>query len=193
MRAVAIAIAIAIGASSIVAAQPPIGAQQQQLRRDRIKRRIQALRAGMLIEKVGVEEQLSGKVLAVFAKYDDEFEKLLIARVELNRRLSAVTAKDAKASVDKLIDDRIANQRATWDVESRRLDELRKLLTPQQTARLVVELPLLERRIQNQMRRAIGAPAGVRPRGEPDRPDFGEDLDDDDAPDTRAPARAPKR
>jgi hypothetical protein len=189
MRVIAVAIAIALGASSIAAAQPPAAAQQQ--RRDRIKKRIQSLRAGMLLEQLGVEEQLSGKVLAVFAKYDDEFEKLLAARVELNRRINAVTAKDSKASVEKLIDDTIANQRAAWDLEGHRLDELRKLLTPQQTAHLLVLLPALERRIQNQLRRAVGVPGAPQRRAEPERPDFGDDIDDDDAP--GPPARAPKR
>jgi hypothetical protein len=187
--AVAVALAVALGAPSFTAAQST-AAQQQ--RRDRIKKRIQSLRAGMLIEQLGVEEQLSGKVLAVFAKYDDEFEKLLSARVELNRRINAVTAKDSKAAVEKLIDDTIANQRATWDVEGRRFDELRRLLTPQEAARLLVVLPALERRIQNQLRRAVGVQGGAKPRAEPGRPDFGEDIDDDD--DTSdAPVRVPKR
>jgi hypothetical protein len=179
MRAVvALCVALALGATSVAVAQPaPVGQQQ---RRERIKKRIQALRAYMLLDQLGVDEQLSGKVLGVFTKYDEEFEKLLAARADLNRRINALTPKDAKPAVDKLIDDTLANQHAFRDVEGRRLDELRKLLTPQQTARLLVVLPALERRIQNQLRRAIKGPGGKAKAG---RPDFGDDDSDDDLPD----------
>jgi hypothetical protein len=65
--------------------------------------------------------------------------------------------------VDKLIDDAVANQKAFWDLEDKRLAEIRKVLTPQQVAKLLVVLPAFERRIQNQLRNAIlrksGAPA----------------------------------
>ena len=41
------------------------------------------------------------------------------------------------------------------ELEDKRLAELRKILTPAQTARLLIVLPELERKIQNQLRRAI--------------------------------------
>jgi hypothetical protein len=60
-------------------------------------------------------------------------------------------------------------------VEERRLAELRKILTPAQTTRLLVVLPAFERKIQNQLRRAIVRKTAPRV-GDPDD----EDLDDED-------------
>jgi hypothetical protein len=42
-----------------------------------------------------------------------------------------------------------------WDTEEQRLAQLRKILTPAQTARLIVVLPAMERKIQNQLRKAV--------------------------------------
>jgi hypothetical protein len=197
-----IAIAFVVAAAATAGAQPakqPAAAGSASApapaaaptKRDRIKQRIQALRAYTLIDELGLDEASSGKLLVVFAKYDDEFSKLLAVRGDLQKKLAAVTDKDAKATVDKLIDDAVANQRAMWDVEARRLDELRKSLTPAQTARLLVVLPRLERKIQNQLRRAItGNPDGPG-RGAEKAPAAGGGKpwpydDDDDAP---APAK----
>ena len=200
MRPLALALLLAVAASSVASAQParpqtagPAPAAGAMTKRERIKKRIQALRAYMLIDELGVDDQQSAKLLGVFSRYDDDFEKLLTARADLMRRLAAVTEKDAKADSDKLIDDMIANERAVRDVETRRLADLRKMLTPAQTAHLIVALPQLERKIQNQLRRAIMAGGGgaaaagaaaPRPKKarEAGRPDFGEDDDDDDTP-----------
>jgi hypothetical protein len=162
--------------------QPQKPAAANQGKRERVKKRIQALRAFMLIDQLGLDEQTAAKVLLVFSKYDEEFEKALAERADLQRKLGAITEKDAKAAVDSLVDQATSNGRAVWDIDARRLAELRKLLTPAQTAHLIVQLPLLEKRIQNQLRRAIqGAGPGPRAK-EPGRPDFGEDDDDDDGP-----------
>ena len=112
------------------------------------------------------------------AKYDDEIEKLLVQRAELALRLEQAGKADAKA-VDQLIDDALANQRALWNIEEKRVADLRKILTPAQTARLLVVLPKLERKIQNQLRRAVRGAAKARgPRAQTDD-------DDDDLPDMR--------
>lgn len=139
--------------------QPP-GVQQQQQRRERIKKRIQTMRNTALIDGLGLDEATAGKMLLVFAKYDEEFEKLLGSRADLVRKLQGVTERDPKGAVDKLLDEAIANQRALWDVEERRMGELRKILTPAQAARLVLLLPPLERKIQNQLRKAVAGGGG---------------------------------
>ncbi len=139
-----------------VAAQPAAPAAQadtQQQRRDRIKQRVRAIRAYTLTEQLALDEATAAKLFPALAKYDEEFDRLLAARAELHKRLEGAGAiKDAKA-VDKVIDDAVSNQRAIWDVEARRLDQLRKILTPSQVARTLIVLPAMERRIQNQLRK----------------------------------------
>lgn len=185
MRRVVLALALAAGICSIATAQPRPAAQQK---RERIKQRIQALRAYMLVQQLGLDEATSNRVLIIFAKFDEEYEKLLAARVDLHKRLVATSDKDPKATIDKLIDDALANQRAFWDTDARRLAELRKNLTPAQTAKLLVVLPALERNIQNQLRKAIRAGARGKPAA---HDDDGDDDDDEDAAPAPRPAVPP--
>jgi hypothetical protein len=159
-------------------------------RRENIKQRIRALRAYALTTELALDEQTAARLFPLLQKFDGEFDKLLAARIDLQRRLERATdLKDPKA-VDKLIDEAVANQRALWDTENKRLAELRKILTPAQTARVLVVLPAMERKIQNRLRRAVLRPKAPRPdpSGAPPVPDdpFGPDDDIDDLPSTRS-------
>jgi hypothetical protein len=154
-----------IVASASPALAQPAAAPQAQDRREKIKQRVRALRAYTLTEQLDLDEATAAKLFPALAKYDDEFDKLLLARADLQRRLEAAgSVKDPKA-VDKLVDEAVANQKALWATEEQRLVQLRKILTPAQTARVLVVLPAMERKIQNQLKRAAQKPAGRAPGG----------------------------
>jgi len=159
--------------------QPPPGPQRPVLARaQRIKERIRERRAFELTDALDLDPQTAARMAAVFARYDDEFDRLLAARNELQRKLTgADQIKDPRA-LQKLIDDAIANQHSFRDVEDHRLAELRTILTPQQTARLIVVLPQLERRLQNQLQKAI-AKGNAKPRRANRRPVTDDDDDDE--------------
>jgi hypothetical protein len=158
-------------------------------RREQIKKKIRALRAYTLTEELALDEPTASRLFPVLARYDDETDKLLEKRVELQRRLGRADAQRDGRALERLIDDAVANQHAFWELEDRRLAELRKILTPVQVARILVVLPALERRIQNQLRRAIvrrwpGAAGGAKL----------DELDDDDQePDEAPPPRHRRR
>jgi hypothetical protein len=153
MRILVVLLALFI--ATPVAAQPVHGVD----RREKIKKKIRALRAYTLTEELVLDEQTAAKLFPLLAKYDDEFDKLLVARIDLQKRLAGADQLADAKQVDKLIDEATANQRALWDTETKRLAELRKILTPAQVARVMVVLPALERKIQNQLRRAAGKAA----------------------------------
>ncbi len=162
----------------------PAGPAGLDARRERIKKRIRALRAYTLTEELDLDEQTAGKLFPILSRYDDDFDKLLQQRAEIVRRLDRTKSVKDPTAIDREIDAAAANQRAFWDLESKRLVELRKILAPAQTARLLIVLPALERRIENQLRKAIesakagpGGPAG--------------NDDDDIEPDER-PKQKPK-
>src|SRR3954471_19029531 len=148
IRRIALALTLAIAAPAVaqpasptVPAGPGAPGAQNAAKREAIKKRIRALRAYTLTEELGLDEQTAGRLFPALAKWDDVTDKLLVARVDVNRRLRAAeTLRDAKA-IDRLIDEAIANQKAFWDLEDKRLGELRKILSPAQTARLLVVLP----------------------------------------------------
>jgi hypothetical protein len=158
-------------------------------RREQIKKKIRALRAYTLTEELALDDQIAGRLFPVLARYDDETDKLLERRVDVQRRLRHADSLRDDRAIERLIEEAIGNQRAFWELEGRRLGELRKILTPAQTAKLLVVLPALERRIQNQLRKAIVS----RRAGGPAPALTGDDSDDDQEPDEVAPRPLPKQ
>jgi len=171
---VLILLVVWMSAMSVAGAQPAGSAAQpdaQAQRREKIKQRIRALRAYTLTEQLQLDEATAAKLFPALAKYDDEFDKLLTARADIQKRLDgAGSLKDAKA-VDKLIDEAVANQKAIWDTEAKRLEQLRKILTPAQVARTLIVLPAMERKIQNQLRKVVQKKKGARRGGGADDDD----------------------
>lgn len=161
---------------------PPRGGPQAgvQDRREAVKKKIRAMRAYTLTEELGLDEKAAARLFPILSRWDDVTDKLLQARVDIQRRLLATTEPKA---LDKIIDEAVANQKSFWDLEDKRLAELRKVLTPAQTARLLVVLPAFERKIQNQLKRAIARQRNVRGRAAAEPYDIDEDdLAPDDAP-----------
>src|SRR5512140_3442717 len=67
-------------------------------RREQIKKKIRAMRAYTLTEELALDEQTAGKLFPVLSRYDDETDKLLEKRVDVQRRLRhADSLKDPKA------------------------------------------------------------------------------------------------
>jgi hypothetical protein len=136
------------GATAPSAGQPP-GPAAGAPARERLKQRLLALRAYRLTEELGLDPTSASGVFPVLAKYDGQLEQLTVERVAITQKLRQ---GPTGAAADELINRSIANRRALLEVEERRLDELRKVLTPQQTARLLVVLPEIEAQLKRQIR-----------------------------------------
>lgn len=185
MTVKAILVALVVMFAMPAFAQPQGGPRQNKV--ERVKKRIRALRAYTLVEELGLDAKDSERLFPVLDKYDEEFEKLYVDRAQLQKQLDASDSTKDRKQLDRLIDDSLANQRAIWNLEEKRVADVRKILTPAQVAKMLVVLPALERRIQNQLRNALGKPKGKA-----------RDLDDDDdiEPDEQRPAakkRPPSR
>ena len=190
MRTLVLMLLLVFSSTAIAQAPPQRGVD----RREKIKQRIRALRAYTLTEQLQLDEATAAKLFPALQKYDEEFDKLLLARADIQRRLETSESLTDPKQLDKLIDEAVANQRALWDTEEKRLVQLRKILTPAQTARVLVVLPAMERKIQNQLRNAVQKPRGrAAPPADPknpfDRDRLGDPFDDDVPPEERAPAR----
>lgn len=182
---------VAFALAAPVAAQPapPTPPAANAQRREAIKKRIRAMRAYTLTEELQLDDRTSAKLFPALARWDDVTDKLLAQRVDLTRKLKDPNLDPR--TLDKVIDDAIANQRAFWDLEEKRLAELRKILTPQQTARILIVLPAFERKIQNQLKRAIQKQQ--RPKRPARIPDDVDDDGDDDIEPGDLPAPQPPR
>jgi hypothetical protein len=188
-RVWAAALSIALAGAPVAHAQPrrdPDGAIVPGERRAQIKKRIRTMRAFTLTEELALDENTASRLFPVLARFDDETDRLLLARRELQRRLRHAETIRNPNVIERLIDDAIANQRAFWNLEDRKIAELRKILAPVQMSKLLVVLPALERKIQSQLRKAI-----VHPRRDGRAPAAAPGVEDDDdfEPDEAAPPR----
>ena len=162
----------------------PANPNAQLDRREKIKQRIRAMRAYKLTEELALDEQTAGKLFPTLARYDDETDKLLQKRADVMKRLHSVDQiKDTK-QIDRLIDEAVGVQRAFWELDEKRLGDLRKILTPAQIAKLLIVLPEFERKIQNQLHNAIAKPKKGAP---------ADDMDDDVEPDEGPPPSRPQQ
>ena len=148
-------------------------------KRERVKQKVRAMRAYVLTDALALDPATAGKMFPVIEKFDNEGDALTAARAGLRAKLDTTT--DSK-SLNKVIDDLLANQKAMFDMEAKRLVELRAILTPQQVAKLITVLPDFERRLQNRLSKGK-ANRKANP--------FGETDADDDANNAPAPARQP--
>jgi hypothetical protein len=164
MRVLLVMLLVAIATTAVAQPAPPAAGVN---RREKIKQRIRALRAYTLTEQLDLDEPTAAKLFPALAKYDDEFDKLLQERADVQRRLQQAGSLTDTKEIDKLVDDAIANQRALWDAEDRRIKQLRTILTPAQTARVLVVLPEMERKVMTQLRRVAQKADKVPARPQP--------------------------
>jgi Spy/CpxP family protein refolding chaperone len=126
-------------------------------KREKIRERIQQLRNDELKKQLGLADTTAGTLFAVVNKYDDLIFPLKAeigqARRELKQMLDAGKVDDARAN--KLIDTMVADRAKIEQYERARFDEARKILTPAQSAKLVVYLPDIERAIEREIRKAV--------------------------------------
>lgn len=178
MKAVVVVLALCFGVTTAIAQPRPPVDRRDEIRKE-IKKKIGVMRAATLQQELNLDDATLAKLLPVLSKWDDVTEKLLVQRVDLTKRLKqADQLRDPKA-IDRLVDDALANQRAFRDLEDKRLAELRRILTPAQTAKLLIVLPEFERKIMNQLRRAMNKRPAAGPPGAVDDDD---DLEPDEPP-----------
>jgi len=182
MKCLVLALSLMIGGTALADSRAPMDPAAAATRREDIKKKIRTMRAYTLTEELSLDEATAGRLFPLLAKWDDVTEKLLAQRVDLTRQLKKA-AQLPPRQIERLVDEAIANQRAFWDLEDKRLAEIRKILSPAQTAQILVVLPQFERKIQNQLRKAISKPARARGRA---RADFDDD-DDVEAPPAELP------
>jgi Spy/CpxP family protein refolding chaperone len=183
---VAIAVLAAGGAARAQApGQTAPGGGGQAAKAQQIQEKILALRAAQITTELNLDEKTASKLFPILQQYDGQFAKLLADFRQLRLAAQAAADKGDTAALNDLIDKMVANQRARWDTQEARFKDVRKVLTAQQAARLLVVLPQIDRQIANRIRRALNRP-GLRRRGRgagqqpaPDDDDDGDPTDDD--------------
>lgn len=131
-------------------------------KRAKVRERIRALRAWKITEALELDEKTAAKLFPILGTYDAKFEKAQQASSELRARTRAELEQPAPdlGKLDALVDQLMKQQREMWNLQEARFRAVRKVLSPAQTAELLIILPEIDRTLHRQIRRAMKGGGG---------------------------------
>ena len=118
--------------------------------------RMKQMRGQLLRKEAGLDEASTLRAEAVVTRFDQDRQKLHRGVGEATRALRELVgadSKDDKAYRDGL-DVLVGAHRAMHDLRTRELDELRKVLTPKECAKVVIALERMHKHMRGEMRSA---------------------------------------
>lgn len=152
---------------SSAAAQPPDPPEPQSVtdgpgpaprtaRRERVRQRIRAMRAWYLTEELGLDDGTASRLFPVLGQYDERLAAVHRRGVELRRALRRAMSgsRPDQTSIDRLLDDLLTHYDNLYRVQRERLVAVRKVMSPSQSARLVLILPRLDDAVRREIERA---------------------------------------
>jgi hypothetical protein len=149
LKLVAVAATVVLG---IAGAAAPAAAGPA---RQRVEDRLRAVRNEAIAAELALDPTTMARLAAVLARHDEGLDR---HREEARRRRRAVddaiTRGDERA-MDAAVDALLVHRRGLAALEEARLRAARAVLAPAQTARLAIVLPLIERRMENRIRRVL--------------------------------------
>jgi hypothetical protein len=181
MKTIALALAFLVADFHVAIARPHHRlhvAQVAPAKREQLKQRVQALRTWTLITELQLDDATAARVAPILTRFDDQIGRQLQQGMSARRAVADAAAQGDERAINRAIDDALTSQRARAQLEEQRFQELRRVLTPVQAARLLDVLPAIDHRIHRQLRRVLeerrgrrGLPPGPRPpRDEEDAP-----------------------
>jgi Spy/CpxP family protein refolding chaperone len=136
----------------------------EQLRQE-VLERMRALRAWKIVDALKLDEATSAKLFPILARYDDREMAVATERHEVVRDLRA--AAEAPQPDDTRIMATLTRLTAVRNkqraIEDDRIKDVRKVLTLQQQAKLVLLLPRLEHDFAHWVREVAGKPGADDP------------------------------
>lgn len=122
-------------------------------KRAKVEARVKELRTRVLRTQVGLDEKKAAEVEKILAKHAPERKKIQKEIQTHRRQLRALLDKDSndQAAYKKAIDGFRAARKKAQTQRDQEFDELAKVLTPKQQAKLVVAL----RKLQAQLRKRV--------------------------------------
>ncbi len=140
-------------------AKPPVKVdpKQREAAKQKLLQSIRAMRAKELAEVLKPDMAAVAKVVELSSGFEDQ---LVAARQELRQKRGAIDTllaqpKPDDPALNRAVDALMAQRKKLEDIEAERTAAMRKALTPNQFARVVVAWPRINRRIQEQLYRAL--------------------------------------
>jgi Spy/CpxP family protein refolding chaperone len=136
---------------------PPPGSPQM---RKQVGERIRVMRIARLTEALQLDEAQAQRFFPILTKYDQKLQPIHQMQADLTRQLAqeASLPRPNEQKINAAIEELLRLRQQAQAIETERIREVRKVLTPVQQARLVLALPKIERQLWRQVRRAMGQP-----------------------------------
>jgi Spy/CpxP family protein refolding chaperone len=153
-----LALVLTLATPAFAQGAPPAGKRAQ------VEARMKQIRARMLRVEVGLAEAKAKQVEAILDKYKTE-RKALRQKAQAHRRaIGELLRKDSndQSAYAREIKALRETQRKLQALRDKEIDELQKVLTPKQQAKLGMEMQRMRRRMQQAVDRH--RPAGPPPR-----------------------------
>lgn len=131
--------------------------KEREIARAKLLERVRTLRAGALAEVLKPDTAAVAKIVDIAAGFED---RTLAARQQarsLRHELEALLKqpKPDDAAINKLVDEVGAHRTRLQQVEDERAAAMRKVLSPSQYAKVMIAWPRINRRIQEQLFKAL--------------------------------------
>lgn len=146
-RNVTLGILLLLLAPALAAAQPP----------ERLRDRARTFLVLRLTDALGLDDATALRVSGVFRASEEERRKLETEREALEKEIRDVLSAAApdRDALGALVDRAAAIDEKLALVPARSFTELRKILTPEQQAKLVLARPQIQREVRGAMRRRL--------------------------------------
>lgn len=139
-------LALALLVAAVPASAQGKGAEDK---RAKVAQRLKQLRAKVLRQEVGLDEKKAEAAQKVLLKYEPERRKLQRQHQEHRRELRDLLQSDSNddAAYKKSIDGFRSTQKKLNALRDKEMDEIAKLITPKQQAKLYAALERLRKKI----------------------------------------------
>ncbi len=137
-------------------AQAPGATPAARGKRRRIQKRIRALRIWRLTEALNLDEKTATRLFPILHRFDGQLTKLMRENAKQRRSLRPLlAATGTNSQINAAINRMLKRQRQMWRLQKQRFAAMRVVLTPKQSAKLLVVLPQIDRQIRGEIRKAM--------------------------------------
>lgn len=171
---VVVATAAVLASATAVQAWPLEGDGDMRPRRqqERQRERIGLMMMWRLTEALELDQDTAARLFPMMREFDVEKRQLHEKRRDMIRQMKAEVEKDNpdRAVLRKMIDDFKQNEIDIVNLRNKRLDDLSKILSDEQVAKMIIFVPQFERNVReliSDVRARRKQRGGMRMQGEP--------------------------
>jgi Spy/CpxP family protein refolding chaperone len=153
-RTLLFALTLSAVAPAVAIAQPR---GDQQALRQQVRERVRTMIVWRLTEALGLDAATAQRFFPVLNQYEDRIAPLHQSQGARMRELRAQidSGRADVGRVNQLLDEMAATRAQVVALEAERIRELRRVLSPVQSAKLVMALPQIERELHQHVRKAM--------------------------------------